>query len=123
MKLFTNAESADMCLISRLAEGNAGAAERLYRERYPQRHAPDCRIFSYLRQNLYKYGSLQGNWLSEGGPRVTRTSSWNREPKSELSLLLWEDFGVVVHHVLQHESLFPYYLQRVHHSICSIFYQ
>ena len=45
-------ELTDMHLIYGLAEGNARAVERLYRERYLQSDAPDNRIFTNLDYNL-----------------------------------------------------------------------
>ncbi|GFU86279.1 hypothetical protein TNCV_369351 [Trichonephila clavipes] len=46
MELFTNTELTGMHLICGLAEGNARAAERLYRERYLQTDKPDCQLFT-----------------------------------------------------------------------------
>ncbi|GFW91477.1 hypothetical protein TNCV_3376411 [Trichonephila clavipes] len=45
MEHYTNTELADVHLICELEKGNARVAERLYRERYPQRDAPDHRTF------------------------------------------------------------------------------
>ncbi|GFS78084.1 hypothetical protein TNCV_4548731 [Trichonephila clavipes] len=48
MERFTNTELVDMPLIYGLAEGNARAAERLYRKRLPQRVAPDLRMYAFI---------------------------------------------------------------------------
>ncbi|GFS64684.1 hypothetical protein TNCV_4684811 [Trichonephila clavipes] len=69
MEHFTNAELAEMRLIYGLAEENVRAAERLYCERYSERET-HCGS-----HNLCEHGSLRGNRHSEGGTRVTRTSS------------------------------------------------
>ena len=69
-----------MHLMYGLAEGNARAAARLCKERYPP-DAPDCRIVSNLHHNLCECGSLRGNRQSEGRLRVTRTP--RMEQKSE----------------------------------------
>ncbi|GFX66770.1 DUF4817 domain-containing protein [Trichonephila clavipes] len=73
MEPFTNTELADMHLIYGLAEGNARAAERLFREWYLQKDASDLRMFGNSHPNLCEYGSLRGNRHSEDGSRVTRT--------------------------------------------------
>ncbi|GFS60651.1 hypothetical protein TNCV_5073811 [Trichonephila clavipes] len=61
MEHFTNTELADMRLIYVLAEGNARAADRLCRERYPPRDAPDRLMLAKLCRNLCEYGSLRDN--------------------------------------------------------------
>ncbi|GFW65862.1 hypothetical protein TNCV_586881 [Trichonephila clavipes] len=75
MERSTNTELVDTHLICGLAEGKAREAERLYREKYPQRDALDQRVFTNLRHNLYEYGSLRSNRHSAGGPRVAQTPS------------------------------------------------
>ncbi|GFV65478.1 hypothetical protein TNCV_1737151 [Trichonephila clavipes] len=49
MERFTNTKLADMQLIYGLAERNVRAAERLYRERYPQRDALVHRMSQFVR--------------------------------------------------------------------------
>ncbi|GFU59413.1 hypothetical protein TNCV_2299661 [Trichonephila clavipes] len=73
MELFTNTYLTDIPLIFGLADENAQAAERLYRERYPQRDG--CQMFINLHHNLREYGSLRGDRHSESESRVLRTSS------------------------------------------------
>ncbi|GFW72541.1 DUF4817 domain-containing protein [Trichonephila clavipes] len=75
MKRLTNTELANMHLIHGLSEGNARAAERLYRERYPQRDVPDRRMFTNLHPYFCEKESLRDNRHTEGGPRVTRSAS------------------------------------------------
>lgn len=112
-----------MHLMYGLAEGNARAAARLYRERYPQRDAPDRRMFSNLHHNLCEYGSLRGNRHSEGRPRVTRTprmeqnvlDTVRRNPSASVRAVATAvgESRNSVHRVLQREGLHPYHLQRV----------
>ena len=85
MDIFTNSELADMYLMYVLAEGNARAAARLYREKYPQRDVPDHRMFSNLHHNLSEYGSLRSNRQSEGRPRVTRTPNMEQNALDTVS--------------------------------------
>lgn len=123
MQRYTNTELADMHLVYGQADCNARAAQRLYRERYPQRDVPDRRVFSNVHHNLCEDGSLRGSRRSAGRPRVARTPAMEenvldvveRNPRSSIR-------GVAaavrrsrntVHRVLQAESLYPYHLQRV----------
>ncbi|GFT07618.1 storkhead-box protein 1 [Trichonephila clavipes] len=48
MERFTNTKPADMHMIYGLVEENSQVAEKLYRERNPQREAPDFQIFANL---------------------------------------------------------------------------
>ena len=73
---FTNTELVGIHLIYGFAEGNAGKI--LYREKYPQRDAPDRRIFNILHHIFCKHGSLRGNRYNEGGPGVIRTYSFEQ---------------------------------------------
>ncbi|GFV63180.1 hypothetical protein TNCV_1022371 [Trichonephila clavipes] len=61
MDRFTKFKLADMHLIYGLEEGNARAAERLYRERYPQREALERWMFTNSHRNLCEYGLLLVN--------------------------------------------------------------
>ncbi|GFW93424.1 hypothetical protein TNCV_46271 [Trichonephila clavipes] len=72
MGRITNIDLADMHLIYGLAEENARAAGRLYRERYHHRDAPERRVFTNLHHNLCQYESLRNNEHSEGWLRETR---------------------------------------------------
>ncbi|GFV53343.1 transposable element Tc1 transposase [Trichonephila clavipes] len=67
----TNIDLADMHLIYGLAEENARAEGRLYRERYHHRDAPDRQFFTNLHHNLCEYKSLRNNGHGEGGLRET----------------------------------------------------
>ncbi|GFX82555.1 hypothetical protein TNCV_2167031 [Trichonephila clavipes] len=61
-----------MVQIYGLTKENARAAQRLYRERYPQTNAPDQGMLSNLYHDLCEYGSLRGDRHSEVGSQVTR---------------------------------------------------
>ncbi|GFX04809.1 hypothetical protein TNCV_2247921 [Trichonephila clavipes] len=76
MECFTNTELEDMHMTNGLAEGSSQATERLYRKRYPQRHAPELWMFANLHLNSCEYRSLQGNKYRDCGPRAT-TSPYN----------------------------------------------
>ncbi|GFW21158.1 transposable element Tcb1 transposase [Trichonephila clavipes] len=54
-----------MHLIYGLSELNARAAKKLYREKYPHRHAPNHRISANLHPNMCEYGSLRDNRYSK----------------------------------------------------------
>ena len=123
MERFTYKELADMHLMYGLAEGIVRAAARLYRKRYPQRDAPDRRMFSSLHLNLCEYGSLRGNRHSDGRPRGTRTPSMEqtvldtvrRNPSASVRAVATAvgESRTSVHRVLKREGLHPYHLQKV----------
>lgn len=123
MQRFTNNELADMHFIYGLAEGNARAAQRLYCERFPQRVAPDRRIFANLHYNLSNYGSLRGDRSNVGRPRLSRTPSMEQNvldivgsnPSTSVRNIAAAIRGSrsTVHRVLRLEGLHPYHLQRV----------
>ncbi|GIX89782.1 hypothetical protein CEXT_172111 [Caerostris extrusa] len=59
MQRYVNGEHADLHLVYGIAEDNGQAAERIYRERFPDRHQPHHKLFARLHQNLYYNGSLR----------------------------------------------------------------
>lgn len=71
MQRYTNGELADMHFVYGIAEGNGRAAERIYRERFPDRHQPHHSLFARVHRNLCNYGSLRSSRTSEGRPRST----------------------------------------------------
>ncbi|GFW28170.1 hypothetical protein TNCV_4499001 [Trichonephila clavipes] len=72
---YEHREGRDAPDLSGLTEGNVRSAERLYLERYPQKDAPDPRMFTNFHHYLSEYSSLRGNRHSEDGTRVIRTTS------------------------------------------------
>lgn len=62
---YSNAEMHDAILIYGEARGNAGAAQRIYRERFPNRNTPNPRTFTSISQRLRETGSFTRR--NEGG--------------------------------------------------------
>ena len=54
--LFTNNEYADIHFCYGFCDGNAEAAVREYRRRYPTRRIPDSRVFVRTHQNFRNFG-------------------------------------------------------------------
>lgn len=62
---YSNAEMHDMIMIYGEAHGNAAAAQRIYRERFPDRNTPNPRTFTAISQRLRETGSFTRK--NEGG--------------------------------------------------------
>ncbi|GFU62199.1 hypothetical protein TNCV_2474301 [Trichonephila clavipes] len=96
MKRSANTELADMYFIYGLAEKNARSEERFYHERYPRTDASKCRMLSNLQHNLYEYGLLRGNMLSESGKRIClKESSMLRRLSNKIQVYLNESDYVI----------------------------
>lgn len=56
---FSNREYAEMHFVYGLCDGNASAAQREYRVRFPDRNIPSPQVFTRLHQRLVESGSVQ----------------------------------------------------------------
>ena len=57
---FSNEEYADILFVYGFCNGNASAAAREYRRRYPNRRCPDTRVFYSVYQHIRDTGSVPG---------------------------------------------------------------
>jgi hypothetical protein len=73
MEVYTNAEMADAHLKYGLADGNGAAAQRLYRERFPERRCLDRKTIEANDRRLKEHGTLKPNTHDWGRTRRTRT--------------------------------------------------
>lgn len=64
---YANREYADMHFVYGLCDGNALAAQRTYRLRFPERKIPSSQVFTRLHQRLVESGSFQKQ-RNEVGP-------------------------------------------------------
>ncbi|GFV60961.1 uncharacterized protein TNCV_4716151 [Trichonephila clavipes] len=71
----TNAELADMHLMFGAAQGNGSAAERMYRERFPDRKHPERRTFERIHRELRTSGTFYASRRGTGIGRYRRTPS------------------------------------------------
>lgn len=122
MQQFSIEEYVHMHFVYGLADGNARQAERLYRERYPERRHPNHKTFAAIHQRLLETGKVAKR-SSEGRPISVRT------PDLEEAVL--EDVGqdpststrrLAVRHnvsqntintILHQQLLYPYHILRV----------
>lgn len=60
--VYTNNEMADMHFCYGLANGSTPEAQRLYRERFPNRQIPDKKLFAEIHRRLRENGRFtRGN--------------------------------------------------------------
>lgn len=59
MPEFTNRELANMHFVYGVCNGNARAAEREYRRRFPNRRAPGRQLFTDIHRNLSDHGNFR----------------------------------------------------------------
>lgn len=70
MATFTNEEYADIIFCYGLCNGDAAAAKREYERRYPNRRAPNDRVFSGTFRRLRETGSFRIRRSDAGRPRI-----------------------------------------------------
>lgn len=63
---FSNREYAEMHFVYGFCNGNALAAQREYRDRYPQRTVPSTQVFTRLHQRLIDTGRVEKKKREEG---------------------------------------------------------
>jgi hypothetical protein len=125
MVQYTNPELTDMVLIYGEALSNAGAARRLYMERFPGRQVPCERSFVNAVQHLRDYGTFSPVNRNRGRSRSRRLL--DLEP--EILQVVEEEPNVsgprlalrmgvssfTIWRTLHKQGLHPYHLQRVQH--------
>ncbi|KAJ8728535.1 hypothetical protein PYW07_006231 [Mythimna separata] len=119
---YTPREYAEMHFIYGEARGNARAAARLYRERYPNRDRhPDYRVFIRVHNALLD-GRILGTGVggaSEGRPPQVNDEIIIREIEEDSSVsirVIAQRTGIprsTVHRVLKRYRYHPYHVQRV----------
>ncbi|KAJ8912523.1 hypothetical protein NQ315_014467 [Exocentrus adspersus] len=121
---FTNEELADIIYVYGFCDGNARAACREYRARYPNRRQPYREVFSNAFRRLRESGIKQSR---SGGPRPQHTVAQEiavvdavlddptistRRISTQLQLphnFVWK--------TINRELLHPYHRQKVHHLL------
>ena len=76
---YSFAELTDMHLVYGEVRTNALAAERLYRERFPNRYHPSRRVFISLDPRMRETGSLQRRHEGPDNMKTTRTPEFEEE--------------------------------------------
>ena len=76
---YSFAELTDMHLVYGEVRFNALAAERLYGERFPNRHHPSRRVIISLDLRMLETGSLQRRHEGPGNMRTIRTPDFEEE--------------------------------------------
>lgn len=119
---YSNEELADLHFMYGLANGNSRAAERLYAERFPNRHAPSRKIFATIHRNLRERGMFKCN-EKVGRPISVSTIDVEerilevveREPESSVrGLSVTQDIPKsTIWKILHKYQLYPYHFQRV----------
>nr|CAH7727829.1 unnamed protein product [Callosobruchus chinensis] len=102
-----------------MAQGNAQAARRIYRERYPQRAVPAVRTFIRIHARLSETGSFKRSTVVIGRPAIVRTvqmeeavlNEIERNPETSTRKIAHElnITHVMVWQILRHEQLYPYH--------------
>lgn len=117
-------ELTDIHLVYGEVRSNALAAERLYRERFPNRHHPSRRMFISLDRRMRETGSLQRSNEGAGNMRSTRTPDFEEEVLARVAAdpttsarRISRAMGAShssVWRVIHEQQLHPYHPQRVH---------
>ena len=123
MEVYSNAELADAHLMYGLAYGNSRGAQRLYRERFPERRCPDRRTFEAIDHRLREHGTFKSATRDWGRPRRKRTPQLEEEilhavdDNPSVSVRQLASTSNVDHmtvwKVLHENLLYPYHLQLV----------
>lgn len=118
---YTVREYAEMHFVYGFCNGNARAAEREYRERFPGRERyPDYRVFQRV-HNAYVEGQIPGNPHRAGRPYENDDAEDDlvemalEEPSTSVRRISRRS-GIprtTVHRILRRNQLHPYHVQRV----------
>lgn len=122
MNRFSNEELADMHLVYGEAQGNAREAGRIYADRFPNRDAPDHRIFSAIHRRLRETASLRPRLQEPLGefmvPHEQEIIDYiNLHPNASchsVAHALGIASHVTVWRVLRTHQMHPFRYQRVH---------
>lgn len=119
---YTPLQYANMHLIYGECHGNANAAARLYRERYPnEERYPDYRVFIYVHRS-YTEGVIPGRQVNRDAGNILGPDDEEEvlacvEESPDISVRAIErQIGIpktVVHRILRVHRYHPYHLQRV----------
>ena len=119
---YSNVEYADIIFMYGFCNGNAEAAVREYRLKYPNRRCPDAKVFYRVYQNLRDTGCFPGirptaerTENQNGARRIVRMVDRSpnistRRISSRLGIP-----QVTVWRTLKREGLHPYHMQKVQH--------
>lgn len=120
---YSNEEMADIHFCYGSANGNSLLAQRLYREKYPNRRIPNDCTFSAIHRRLRETGQFAPLRVDAGRPIHENVNNIDDrilqrvENNPEISLRRLEaEFGVpypTIWRILRRTNLNPYYLQRV----------
>jgi hypothetical protein len=121
--MFTFAEMTDMHLVFGEARCNTRLAERIYRERFPNRRHPCRKTFAAIDRRLRELGTMTVNRLDTGARRLVRTvdfeedilKRFENEPSTS-TRAIGHAMGVAhntVWKVVHEQQLHPYHLQKV----------
>lgn len=123
MENFTNNELADMHLIYGETRGNARQAERLYRERFPDRRHPCRQTFTAIDRRLREQGTFVVYKGDCGVRRRTRTVEFEEQVLDRIAEQPSTSTRAIAHEmncstfsvwqVLKEQLLHPYHLQKV----------
>ncbi|XP_023222180.1 uncharacterized protein LOC111623730 [Centruroides sculpturatus] len=122
MQHFTNAELADINLMYEAVNRNGRAAQRLYRERFPNREILNHQTFKQVHRQLHESGFFNANRHDVGRPCSARTVpveedvicavEHNFPQARELFPVDWVR-QTLVWEILHAKGMHPYRLQRV----------
>lgn len=116
--LFNNAESADIHFVYGFCDGNAAAAVREYRRRYPDRRQPNARVFVTMHQRFRDFGlktvmdrQPRGQINEENA--IIRAFNNNPRLSSRRAALQLRKSKSKILRVLHKDNQRPYHLQAV----------
>lgn len=120
---YTNEEMADIHYCYGLADGVSLAAQRFYRDRFPNRRIPDARTFDAIHRRLRETRSFVPVRVDAGRPRPPPNANIEAdiiqrvENNPDVSTRrLAHEFGIshsTVWRIIHDAGYYPYHLQRV----------
>lgn len=120
---YSNEEMADMHFCYGLANGSNPEALRLYQERFPNRHAPDRRLFETIHRRLRETGKFSPVMLETGRNQTQRNVNIddavieriraNPGLSTRRLALAFEVSHQTIWRIIHDAGYYPYHLQRV----------
>lgn len=117
---FSNREIADIHFIYGFCNGNASAAVREYRNRFPNRRIPTRRLFTQIHADLATNG-ISRNPRERGIDGASRTedvlAAITRDPSLSVRRISaqLEISPTTVWNILKRAGLYPFHLTKVQH--------
>lgn len=121
--VYTNKEMADMHFCYGLADGSAAGAQRLYRERFPNRQIPDHATFSTIHRRLGENGrfalvtDFPGRRAAASQVNIDAQIIQRLENDPQVSTrrlaLEFEVSQSTIWRIISNAGYYPYHLQRV----------